>query len=364
VKRTRIAIVGLGKAARTIHLPAYRKLPNLEIVGGCDLQPLSERYHFPIFASPKEMLQKARPDILAVATPPASHFEYVQLGLEAGCHVFCEKPLANSLDEARQLICLANSIGKHVVVNTQYRFMNSHHQVQKRIGTAEFGDLQFLSIQQTFFTDETTEAGWRGQDKQRTCKEFGIHVLDLCRFFFDSEPIIITARMPKMGRPDGPDYLNLIQLEFPGERVAHITLDRVCRGRHQYLNIRLDGTNGCLETRLGGGIELATGVRGGSRRPFIELDFSLGGRARLYQRESFQKVASDPIDVFAQATSRLMQAFLKALETGRTPPCDASDHLRTLALVFAAYESDRLRRPIELKSPNASPQSMPAVAVN
>ena len=110
------------------------------------------------------MLLKVRPDILAVATPPATHFEHVQLGLEAGCHIFCEKPLANSLDEARQVIRLAARVGKRVVVNTQYRFMNIHQEARKRIGTAEFGDLLFLSAQQTFYTDETTEAGWRGED--------------------------------------------------------------------------------------------------------------------------------------------------------------------------------------------------------
>lgn len=53
--------------------------------------------------------------------------------------------------------------------------------------------------------------------------------------------------MPRGKQPNGPDYLNLIELEFSGDRVAHITLDRLSRGRRRYLDIRLDGEAGSIE---------------------------------------------------------------------------------------------------------------------
>ncbi len=73
-----------------------------------------------------------------------------------------------------------------------------------------------------------------------------------CRYFFGEEPTSISARMPRGKQPNGPDYLNLIELEFSGDRVAHITLDRLSRGRRRYLDIRLDGEAGSIETSLGG----------------------------------------------------------------------------------------------------------------
>lgn len=343
----KIAVAGLGAAARQIHLPAYAKIEDLEVVGGFDSAPRG-KFPFPVFSSLDELLAKTRPEILAVVTPPATHYELARLALEAGCHVFCEKPFMSSLEEADAIVALARSRDRRVVVNNQYRFMRIHEEAKRRINSPEFGDLLFVSAQQTFRTDERTEAGWRGRQTRRTCLEFGTHVLDLCRFFFDEDPTSIVARMPKGRAPDGPDYLNLIQLEFSGDRVAHVTLDRLSRGPQQYLTMRLDGSLGCLETSIGGVAEFRAGLRGGSRKPFVALDVSMGGRAFLYRGDTCRKIASDPLDLFAAATSRLVRAFLSALERGETPPCDAADNVKTLALMLAAYESGERGVPIPM----------------
>ena len=343
----RIAIAGLGAAARDIHLPAYAGLP-LQVVGGCDPAAPGRAFPFPVFASVEEMLDKTRPDILTVAAPPDQHLELVEQGLAAGCHVLCEKPFMPTLVAADRACALARERGRVVVVNNQYRFMDIHREARRRIGTTEFGDLLFVSVQQSFFTTEATEAGWRGRDPRRTWKEFGTHVVDLCRFFFDEDPVAVTARMPRPGGGGGPDLLDLVQLEFSRDRVAQVVLDRLSRGPHRYLTVRLDGSAGCIETRLGGGIEARAGVRGGTRRPFVGLDVSLGGRARLFHGERFRRIASEPLDVFARATRRLVGAMLEALDRGTIPPSSAEDNRRTLAATLAAYESADRRASVRL----------------
>jgi len=343
-----IAMVGLGAAARHIHLPAYKKIPDLRIVGGADPLAQSGQFPFPIFRNLDEMLAATTPDIVAIVTPPDTHAPLAIKALRAGAHVFCEKPFAPTIEEARTVIDAAHRTRRWVVVNNQYRFMRGHAAAKGTIGSPEFGDLRFLAAEQTFFVTPETEAGWRGSDSRRTCKEFGTHVLDLCRFFFDEDPRRIYARMPRAGDDGGPDYLNLILLEFSRDRVAHVTLDRLSRGRHRYLDMRLDGSAGCIETHLGGGIELGAGVRGGSRRPFVHADFSMGGWARLYHGEKYRKLAADPLDLFAEATCQLTRAFLRALDDGATPPSHAADNLRTLALMLAAYESHETGKAIDL----------------
>ena len=334
----RIAIAGLGAAARDIHLPAYAGLP-LQVVGGCDPASNDRAFPFPVFGTAAEMLDRTRPDILTVAAPPDQHLALVEQGLAAGCHVLCEKPFMPTLEEADRACALARERGRALVVNNQYRFMDIHREAKARIGSTEFGELLFVSIQQSFFTTEATEAGWRGRDPRRTWKEFGTHVLDLCRFFFGEEPRAVAARMPRPGSAGGPDLLDLVQLEFSGDRVAHILLDRLCRGPHRYLTVRLDGSAGTIESHLGGGLEVRAGVRGGSRRPFLGADLSLGGQARLFHGERSRKIASEPLDVFARATRRLVAAMLEALDRGEVPPSHAEDNRRTLALMLAAYDS-------------------------
>lgn len=346
--KRKVAVAGLGAATRSIHLPALAKLPDVEVVAGCDPAARAERLPFPVFPDAGEMLARVRPEILVVATPPATHFEVGKLGLEAGCHVFCEKPFAESLEEADALVALAERCGRHVVVNNQYRFMNIHDAAKRHVGAPGFGELLFVSMEQTFRVTETTEAGWRGKDPRRTCKEFGIHALDLCRFFFGSEPTSISARMDRGPDGAGPDMLDLMQLEFPGGRIAHVLLDRLCKGAHRYLDVRLDGSEGCIETSIGGRAELGVGIKGGARRPFLSAELSLGGRAHLLQGDRVRRIASDPLDLFASATRKLFRAMLDALDAGRVPPCAGADNRRTLALMLAAYESDRLRAPVAL----------------
>jgi D-apiose dehydrogenase len=348
VKRLRIALAGLGAAAREIHLPAYAAIAALDVVGGADPAVTAGAFPFPVFASTEAMLESVRPDVLAVLTPPDTHVSLAALGLRAGCHVLCEKPVAPRLEDADELATLAREVGRSVVVNQQYRFMRIHEAARAAIGGPEFGELVFLSAEQTFFVTEATEAGWRGHAAARTAAEFGIHVLDLCRYFFAEEPLAVTACMPRPRDGHGPDRLDLVRLDFPGDRVAQVTLDRLCRGRHRYLRLRLDGTEGCIETRIGGGVEVRAGIAGGRRRPYVGMDVTAGGRARLYHGERFRKIASDPLDLFAAATRRLLEAALAAWERGEAPPCEIQDNRRSLALVEAAYESSRRRETVRV----------------
>jgi predicted dehydrogenase len=344
----RVAIVGLGRAAREIHIPALSKLERLSIVGGADPAPPIADFDFALFPDLASLLRATSPDIVVVATPPDSHFELVRDALEAGAHVLCEKPFMPSMEEADAIVALARERSRRVIVNNQYRFMNVHRRAREMIGSADFGGLQFLSMTQTFRVSPSTESGWRGTELRRTGQEFGTHALDLCRYFFDEDPASIRCRMPRPGGAGGPDYLNLVELTFSGDRVAAVTLDRLCRGRHRYLDIRLDGTVGCIETHIGGGIELRLGIKGGTRRPFARLDIALGGSADLWHGEVSRRIATDPLDLMANATRNLLGEFVDALDTGRTPPCDAADNRRSLALMLAAYESHATGREIAL----------------
>src|SRR6266446_6788920 len=127
----RVAIAGLGKSAQEIHLASYKRLSDLQVVGGCDPVARAGDFPFPLFSSVPEMLERTRPQILVVATPPDSHFRLAKLGLEAGCHIFCEKPFMNTLEEQE-------------IVNNQFRFMRIHRAAREKLGSPDFGDLLFL----------------------------------------------------------------------------------------------------------------------------------------------------------------------------------------------------------------------------
>ena len=124
----RVALVGLGNAGTSLHLPALAGLRGVRVVGGCDVDAgrraeLAARWQVPGFATPDELLARVRPDIVVVGTPPATHAEVCLQALRAGAHVVCEKPFVASLAEADLVIEAARRVGRRVAVNHEFREM-------------------------------------------------------------------------------------------------------------------------------------------------------------------------------------------------------------------------------------------------
>jgi len=123
----RACIVGCGKIADA-HASAIRLVPKSEIVGVCDTEELmarqlAERYKVrQYFNDILRMLDVARPDVVHITTPPQSHFEIGTLCLNAGCHVYIEKPITINASEATQLIDLSIKSGLKVTVGTDEQF--------------------------------------------------------------------------------------------------------------------------------------------------------------------------------------------------------------------------------------------------
>ena len=342
----RVAIIGLGAVTRNIHLPAYSTLAKkIKVVGGCDTnaearKAAREKFGITeVFDNPLKMIESTAPDIVSVCTPPFLHVEQTLMALENGCHVFCEKPLAESLPRAAQVAKAAEEFSRQVVVNNQFPYMNIHLGAKRVIGSPEFGRLLFLQAWQTFHPTQDTEAGWRGELRQRLCFEFGVHVFELARYFFESEPIMISAQMPQPESNKHSDTLNLISLEFADGRAASIILNRLSKGPECYLDMRLDGEFASVHTSIGGSVGFKAGIHTREKRPFLGIDFVKGGSAVLQKGNKSKIIAKDGINPFASSTAHHFGNFIKAIQEGETPPATAQDNLKTLALVFAAYES-------------------------
>ncbi len=338
MQKTKVGIIGLGNATASIHLPALRKIAEVAVIGGYDPSPGATSQGLTAFTSVDDLLATGRPDVVVIATPPSSHAELCRQTLLAGCHVFCEKPLANSLAEADEILSDARRAGRHVVVNSEFPFMAIHAGAKQAMTPDRFGKLLFMEARQAFVVTDATEHGWRGLDRQRTFKEFGTHVIDLAKHFFGERPHSVRARMPKPGAPDGPDYLNIVELGFSEDRVAHIILNRLAKGQHRYLDISLNGEKSTIETSIGGRLALSTGLRASTKRPFVDVDVAMGGRSRLYRGERYDTVGKSPLDLFAQGTAELFRAFLAAIANGTEPPNSLDDARNTLELLYACYD--------------------------
>ncbi len=352
----RVAIIGLGAVTRNIHLGAYRSLGvKVKVVAGCDIDDkaralVGKKWHIPeLYADPREMIEKTKPDIVSICTPPFMHHELILMALGYGCHVFCEKPLAENLADIDDIIRASEEARRLVVVNSQFPYMNIHSGAKGLIGSPEFGRLVFLHAWQTFRPTEATEAGWRKDMKRRLCFEFGVHVFELIRYFFDDNPPRVFAHMPSSGAGGGQsEVVNVVYLEFSDGRGASIVLDRLSKGPERYLDMRLDGESAAIHTSIGGEVRFEAGIHTSNRTPFIGFSFVKGGQAVLQDGNSEKVIAKDRLNPMSTATAVHFNNFIDAIGNGSTPPGTAKDNRKTMELVFAAYDSAEKGRPVEI----------------
>ena len=121
MNKLKTLVVGCGNMGIS-HARAYHQLTEFDIVGLVSRKPQSreklsqELGGLPTYASFDEALRETKPDVVSINTYPDTHADYVRKSLNAGAHVFVEKPLALTVKEAEELVALAKSQNRKMVV--------------------------------------------------------------------------------------------------------------------------------------------------------------------------------------------------------------------------------------------------------
>jgi D-apiose dehydrogenase len=343
----RLALFGLGAAAERIHLPACAAVPGIELVAASDPDP-ARRQHVgrrwglrALHADPVALLDAERPDVVIVATPPASHRDLCLLALDHGAHVLCEKPFARSVSEADEVIAAADQRGRLVLVNNQYRFMRIYRVPQARVAGGEYGAPFLLQCWQQMFHPPSHERNWRAGLVESTLYEFGTHALDLMCFFFGTLPLSITAHIPHPLREIEADVVVHAALRFPGERLAVMTLNRLSHALERYFEMRLDCERASLRISLGGLARASLDWSRARRRPIVRLSLVRGGEARVEAGGRSRVLVREATDAFPAATAATLRSLVEAVGRGAVANDQARHARELLRIVFAAYDSAR-----------------------
>jgi predicted dehydrogenase len=145
------ALIGAGQIARQ-HLSCLKALPGVELTAICDLSPATveaaaERYGIRAwFTDHRAMLEKARPDVVHVTTPPTSHFRLAMDSFDAGAHVIVEKPATSTFEELEMLVRRAQEAGRHLVEDYNYVFNHAPQEILRRIGSGQFGAATHVEV--------------------------------------------------------------------------------------------------------------------------------------------------------------------------------------------------------------------------
>jgi predicted dehydrogenase len=151
----RIGIAGCGTSAR-IHLDRLLTLDGVAVVGCADSDLAAANaladwaasrtgQTVPAFDDHRELIRTVVPDALAIFSPPLAHYRLAMDALQAGCHVFIEKPLTTNVQEAADIVALAHGRDLKVAVGHQYRLCPSLNEARQRIRSGIVGSVRLVN---------------------------------------------------------------------------------------------------------------------------------------------------------------------------------------------------------------------------
>ncbi len=186
----RVALLGAGNIATT-HLAAIRQLRGIELVGVTDLnyeRAVAVQKQAGIANAYRDvdtMLRECRPQIVHVLLPPTAHCEAAVKCLEAGSHVFAEKPFCVTVEECRRVGVLAKSLGLKVGVNHNMAFTPAMMRLIGEIRTNRLGALEHVTVMYTIPMPglaKSPATHWMFGETGRIMLEIGPHPVSIiCR---------------------------------------------------------------------------------------------------------------------------------------------------------------------------------------
>lgn len=217
----RVLCVGAGNTGRA-HILACHRLEGFEVVGICTRSSSSRKKvmdelatAYPEFDDFPTALRASKPDAVCIATYVETHYEYAKMALEAGCHVFVEKPLAESVERAEELIALAQERGRKLVVGYVLR----HHPSWRR----------FIELSQTLgkplvmrmnLNQQSSGATWQVHKNLMSSispiVDCGVHYVDIMCQMTQARPVRVSGIGARISEelPEGRINYGHLQVTF------------------------------------------------------------------------------------------------------------------------------------------------------
>ena len=277
------------------------------------------------------MMEREKPDAVVIATTPPSHPFLISRAAARGIHILCEKPLALSLENAREVVSAVTRAGVLFQIAFQRRFDRAYQKAHERITAGEIGNpITFKAVARDAGEPDIEFA--RPEVSGGLLLDMAIHDFDLARWLMGSEVNRVSAEGSNLLYPElsgvGDIDNAVVNLTFESGAIGNIEASRT--GTYGYdIRTEIVGTEGAFYI---GGIEESRLVT--ARRDTFTRDAVSGFEERFH--DSYQ---------------RELSAFLDCVLEHRPPECGIPEAFRSLEIALAAAESLRTRLPVTLGNP-------------
>ncbi|MDE0041453.1 MAG: Gfo/Idh/MocA family oxidoreductase [Candidatus Poribacteria bacterium] len=321
-EKLRVAVIGCG-AIGSLHAQAVVQSQHAQLTAACDVEPKRAE----IVASPananvyddfEELLSVERLDVVTVATPEHLHMAPVVKSIEAGCHVFCEKPMASTFADAQRMADAAARHNRHLAIDYNRRFGFGYLKAKELCAKGAVGDIRYVIIRVT-----EPLIGLKNDLKAHSIvRNVLIHHIDLMRFFCGEIRTVHASFSPRGGADLAHDVV--FSFQFEGDALGTLIggWQEVPRWTRTSEWTEIGGTEGTVVIE-----DVMKAVKFWSVDPdHIE-----------YFRPNYFKGQT----TFYDSLTNHIHCFLERLAEGKTPLVTGQDGLRGLEIVQAAIQSNQ-----------------------
>jgi predicted dehydrogenase len=315
-------IIGTGGVADSSVAPAIAKLDDGELVACVARVPekgraFAEKHGGRAYDTYEEMLADDAVAVVYIGTPNALHADEVVAAAEAGKHVFADKPLATSVEDARRAVEACDRADVKLGINFQTRHHRGIAEVRDAIQAGEIGDT--LIVQCEVSPGRGQLRGWRTDPQLArlgTINNLGVHAYDLVRYLLSAEVTEVTT-LTNVGRADELETIALALLRFDNGALAYVNANQALPDYQP--DFVVYGSEGRIVGR-------------DVTRPFIEH-----GSITIRSGDEERTIETQTTDAF----DRCVAAFNDAVANDEAPNPAGEDGLRSVELTEAMARSAR-----------------------
>jgi glucose-fructose oxidoreductase len=331
------AVVGLGHFAQDAILPAFENSENSKLVALVSGDPekakeLGERHKVPVFGYDRFEECLALPEVEAVyiALPNTLHAEYAVRAAKAGVHVLCEKPLATSEAECREMIRECQESDVRLMTAYRLHFEQANLTAIEAVREGKIGDPRVFTSAFSFQINAPNIRIERDKGGG-VLWDIGVYCVNAARYLFRAEPVEVFAFCDKGADPRFAEVEETasVVMRFPEGKLASFT---VSFGSEAVATYQLLGTTGTLK---------------------VDNAYEYKGEIR-WELTSEGKTHKGKVPTRDQIAPELL-AFSDSILEGTDPEPDGWEGLADVRIIAALYESARTGQAVKL-APFEKPQ--------
>ena len=337
----RVATTGTGYFSQ-FQYEAWTRMDDAEIVAVFNRteengRRIAETYGIPqVFTDLEDMLQKAKPDLLDIITPPITHLDYIRTAAKHRVPMICQKPFCQTLEEAEEAVEIAEAADTFLVIHENFRFQPWYGEAKRLLETGALGEPYEVTFRLRPGDGQGKRAYLDRQPYFQTMERFlvhetAIHLIDTFRYLM-GEVSEVYARLKRLNPAIAGEDAGVILFDFAGGTRGvfdgNRLVDHAAENRRLTMGeMLLEGSDAVL--RLDGNGRLF--LRRHGRNDEEELSYAWENRG----------FAGDCVCRLQQHVVDHLTGRGDIMNTGR-------DYLANLAIEQAVYESDKVGRRLKL----------------